>query len=248
MFAYFKKAVLDILFPVYCVGCGREGSYFCQDCQATVTITSRRYCLCKPALPIFDSPLKEVRQSRKGKCRKCRSRALDGLYSALSYQEPRARRLIYLFKYEPYIKGLAGPLAFLIVSYFKLLDLLPTLISPASGFILIPIPLHKKKLRRRGYNQAAELARELGRLLNLLVIDNCLIRTKQTLAQVDLPESQRKENVRGAFSVGGAYKIKNQKILLVDDVYTTGSTMEEAAQVLKKAGAEQVWGIAIARG
>jgi predicted amidophosphoribosyltransferase len=92
--------------------------------------------------------------------------------------------------------------------------------------VLMPVPLAKKRLKARGYNQSEELAKELGQII---------------------PAKERKENLKNAFSVKNPNEIKGRKIFLVDDVYTTGSTMAECAIVLKNAGAKQVWGISVAR-
>jgi ComF family protein len=113
--------------------------------------------------------------------------------------------------------------------------------------ILIPIPLDKKKLKSRGYNQAEELAKELSKILKVPVISNNLIKTRVTLPQVELSAEKRGQNLKNAFLVKSPEQIKGKKIFLVDDVYTTGSTMEECSRVLRDAAAKQVWGIVIAR-
>lgn len=109
------------------------------------------------------------------------------------------------------------------------------------------VPLEKKRLKSRGYNQAEVLAKELSQILEIpLIVDN-LVKTRKTLPQAKLSAKERGENVKNAFSVKNPAEIIGKKIFLIDDVYTTGSTMEECATVLKNAGARQVWGVAIAR-
>ncbi|GAI27128.1 unnamed protein product [marine sediment metagenome] len=110
------------------------------------------------------------------------------------------------------------------------------------------MPLDKKRLKRRGFNQAEEIAKVLSEILDIPLINDALLKIKETLPQVKLSEKDREENIKGIFLCQKPEKIKNKKTLLVDDVYTTGSTMEEAARILKKAGAKEVWGIAVARG
>ena len=231
----FKKLIsncLDILFPKYCFGCQKEETHLCDDCKACLEISQYQYCLCKrPNLFL-------------GKCHQCKTKKLDLLYSSVAYQKPLVKRLIHYFKYEPFIKKLSQPLASLIIEHFYLLNKQPNF----SAFILIPIPLYIKRLRWRGFNQAEEIAKELSKFLNLPVYSNCLIKTKKTLPQVELNHEQRKENIKNAFSVKKPELIKNKKILLIDDIYTTGSTMEEAAKVLKRAGAKEVIGVVVARG
>ena len=115
------------------------------------------------------------------------------------------------------------------------------------NLVLIPIPLYKSKLRKRGYNQAQLLALGLSKKLNIPMID-ILIRVKNTRSQVGLERKKRIENIAGAFSISPNILISQYlNIFLVDDVLTTGSTLLEAANVLKRNGAKKVWGIALAR-
>jgi len=118
-----------------------------------------------------------------------------------------------------------------------------------SGFLIIPVPLEKRRMKWRGFNQSREIAEELASSsgLGLRVLNNVLIKTKETLPQVELSDEARKENIKGVFLVKKDL-IKNKKILLVDDVYTTGATMIECARVLRESGAREIIGIAIARG
>lgn len=116
--------------------------------------------------------------------------------------------------------------------------------------VFVPIPLYHLKHKKRGYNQAKLLAEGLGKKLDIKVIDPFL-RVKNTKTQVGLSQTERKENIKDAFSIKKEYqeKIKNYtQIFLVDDVATSGSTLKEAAVLLKKSGAEKVWGITLAHG
>ena len=108
--------------------------------------------------------------------------------------------------------------------------------------------MEKKKLKKRGFNQAEEIAKELSLFLKIPLFNNVLIKIKETLPQIELSDKEREENVSGAFFCQNKKEIGGKKILLVDDVYTTGATMEECARVLKEAQAKEVWGLAIARG
>ena len=213
-----KKFLLDLFYPKFCFLCQREGSYLCQDCLATLEISNSH--------------------------QKYQTGNLKDLYFATDYQNPLIKNLIQKFKYEPFIKELAKNLASLIIEHFQLLDNKPDF----KDFVLIPVPLEKKKLKWRGFNQAEEIAKELSSFLKIPLLSNCLIKTKETLPQVELSDQERKENIKGAFSSKHPELIKERKILLVDDLYSTGSTMEECARVLKQAGAREVIGVAIARG
>jgi ComF family protein len=130
---------------------------------------------------------------------------------------------------------------------------LAALMRTAGGRLLrdadcvVPVPLHPRRERARGFNQARELARRLG----LPVVD-ALLRAKYTVPQVDLPADRRHANVQGAFRLdrplfGRAARVKGLRVVVVDDVSTTGSTLDECAAVLKSAGAAEVWGLTAAR-
>lgn len=112
---------------------------------------------------------------------------------------------------------------------------------------IIPIPLHKKRRRQRGYNQAEIVARCLGRLMNIPVESKALVRTACTKPQKLLDNRERKKNVRGAFAVKDP-KLQFQNILLIDDIYTTGSTIDEAARVLVEKGHNKIWFLTISIG
>jgi len=211
-----KEFILDILFPRFCLNCNREGSYLCPDCFSLIDISEKKYYFLKN---------------------------LNGLFCPTSYDNFIVKKLINQFKYPPYIKELAKPLASLIITYFKILGE-----SGLQDFILVPIPLHKKKLKSRGFNQASEIAKELSKNLAIPFSDNVLIKIKPTPAQVELKKEEREKNVRETFLCQKPEIIKNKKILLVDDVFTTGATLEEAGRALRRAGAAEVWGVVVAHG
>jgi len=118
--------------------------------------------------------------------------------------------------------------------------------EPLSVDVLVPVPSDKSRLRARGYNQSALLARGLARRIGKPVWEDALERTRQTARQVELPSAQRWQNVAGAFRCqDGA--VRGRAILLVDDICTTGATLEACAAILRAAGARAVWGITLAR-
>lgn len=235
-----KSFLLDLFFPSFCINCGKEGNYLCQDCLALIDISEYQYCpFCKSAKIVLDGKT----------CKTCKKhKKLKGLYCATSYQNFVVKKMLKLFKYSPFIKELAKPLSFLIIAHFQILNKSFPQNLEEKGFVLIPVPLHKRKLKWRGFNQAEELAKELSLFFKIPLIKNVLIKTKETLPQVELKEREREENIKNAFQCVKPESIKKRKILLVDDVFTTGATMEECAKVLKQAGAKEIYGIAIARG
>jgi ComF family protein len=213
----FKEFILDLIFPKFCLGCKKEGSFLCEDCFSILEISTSH-------------------QKFKGK-------NLTDLYFPVNYENFLVKKLIQNFKYPPLIRELKKELALIIVSHFLLLDKRPNF----SDFVLVPIPLSKKKLKWRGFNQAEEIAKELANFLKIPLVSDCLIKTKETKDQVELSEKERKENIKGAFFVKNKEKIVGKNVLLVDDVFTTGATMEEAAKVLNEAGAEKIVGVVVAK-
>jgi ComF family protein len=161
---------------------------------------------------------------------------IDGI-RAVGYLEGALQTAIHRFKYSN-LRPLAAPLGELASDY--LIDhRLPV-------DTVVPVPLHSRRLRERGYNQAALLAGEIGRAAQMTVVDDVLQRVRSTAPQVGLSAAQRRENVRGAFQCTNA-SLKDRNVLLVDDVCTTGATMESCSIALRAAGVGVVWGLALAR-
>jgi len=241
-----KNFTLDLLFPKFCLGCQREGSYLCQDCRALLEILEFNYCLCEKD-PIIIPPGQIDR--KKGKCHRCQDKKLSGLYFALSYKNKIAQSLIKSFKYPPYVKDLAETLSSVLIEHF--IKTRNNTDQIWENSILIPVPLYKKKLRERGYNQSEELAKELSKILKIPVLSDVLLKIKKTDSQMELKKDDREKNLLGAFAINENFVksdfTKFLKIFLVDDVYTTGSTMQECALALRASGAKSVFGIALAR-
>ena len=113
--------------------------------------------------------------------------------------------------------------------------------------LIVPVPLHAKRLRWRGFNQSLLLAREVGRICQLPVNPFVLQRWKETVAQTQLSERERRRNVRGAFRLHPDLSVKDKTVLVVDDVYTSGATVNECSRTLKKAGAKEIYVLTLAR-
>ncbi len=174
----------------------------------------------------------------------CRGRyTIDGAFSAIAYKGI-VKKLIYNFKYKPYLSDLKNSLVELFYESIIQQEIFQNVckITP----VLVPIPLHAKRLRERGYNHAKLLAEGLSGKLNLQVI-NALRRTKDTKSQFGLKLKDRKKNINRAFTLNTKYSILNTNVLLVDDILTTGSTLLEAARVLKRHRVKKVWGLTLAR-
>jgi len=231
-FSSIKDYLINLIFPKICVGCQREGTYLCEDCFSLVEVNPFCYCLCEKPQRIID----------RGKCKKCQNKFLSGLFSATSWEQKILKKAIHRFKYAPYIKELSLPLAYLIILHFQMIEK-----SIPADSLLMPVPLSPRKKRERGFNQAEELAKVLAKAWKVPLVSDKLVKIKTTTPQEELKKEERIKNIKGVFSLKDGIDLRGKKIFLIDDVYTTGVTLEECARVLKQAGAKEVWGITIAR-
>jgi len=256
-----KKFFLDTIFPQFCLGCGKEGSIICEDCLSLIEISEFVYCpFCKTPKRVFGESLFTNSQERvsngstetskrfqyRGTCPSHQKMKLSGVFSATSYKNPLVQNLIKKFKYEPFLKTLASPLAYLIISHFLLTEN-KIIFKDQFNSLLVPVPLLSSKKRDRGFNQSEEIAQKLSSFFKIPFLTNNLIKIKKTQPQVELKRQGREENIKGAFRIENPQEIQGKRIFLIDDIFTTGSTMEECARVLKQAGAREVWGIVVAR-
>ncbi len=234
-----KEFIIELFFPRFCLFCKKEGSWLCEDCQAILDLPSQVFCpFHSYPKPVLDFKI----------CKSCRKKtSLTGLIIPFSYQNPRIKKLIEIYKYPPFLKELSLPLAQLIKSYFSLIEFFSTTSAQKPGdFVLVPVPLHQKRERWRGFNQAKEITLHLSQFWQIPMIE-VLIRKKETLPQIELEEEERKENLKDAFEILDFEPISQKKIFLIDDVFTSGATLEESAKVLKKAKPKEIWGICLAR-
>jgi len=152
------------------------------------------------------------------------------------------RELIHLLKYEQ-VRPAARVLGRMLHEAMASLKDLP------NDAVVVPIPLHRKKLRQRGFNQVELIARAALKLESQprRLFSNTIERQRETKSQIGLTSHQRRENMRGAFVVAKPAQISGREVLLVDDVYTTGTTVSECARILRRAGASKVWVVTVAR-
>lgn len=223
------KVGLDFFFPRQCIGCGKIGDFLCQAC-----------CLKLPRLlpPLCQKCGKT--ESTGVLCSSCWGwqSCIDGIRSPFRF-EGVVREAVHALKYRNQ-RVLSQCLAGLMADY-----LCHTHIP---GEVLVPVPLHRRRLRERGYNQASLLARELAKTLGLPFVENVLCRVKDSLPQVKAASvDARHQNVKGAFICQYSDRIKGKSVLVIDDVCTSGATLEACAAALKVAGAVSVWGLTFAR-
>jgi ComF family protein len=220
-------SILNLLLPVSCVVCGsrvleRRYGAACPDCWSSLVTVPLPIC------PQCGEPAPAI----EGLCGLCRAgeHTFDFARSALLFTDT-LREIIHHLKYSDRV-SLAKPLG----------DLLRESLDrePFTGSVILPVPLHRKRARIRGYNQAELIASRLGRP----IARGILRRGKNTASQTGLSRSERKRNLAGAFEVQGTI---NGSVIVVDDVYTTGSTLNEIAKTLRRAGAERVEVLTVAR-
>jgi len=219
---------LNLLFPQWCIGCGREGDVICYSCRSSLPRVMPPLC------PRCGRP-----QPSGILCPSCVSwqAEIDGIRSPFRF-DGVMRQAVYQLKYRN-LRALAAPLAQLLNDYL--------ITNPVPGEVLVPVPLHRKRLRERGYNQSSLLARKLGKLINLPVVDDCLIRQRSAPPQARTSSvEERQRNVADAFACCNQ-RLRDKQVLLIDDVSTSGATLDACAAALKAAGATSVWGLALAR-
>lgn len=229
--------ITDLIFPSRCLGCRtitarnprrKETCVLCDRCRSKIPLHPTLFCAtCRARLPYGEKI--------------CHRTAAYVLGAATNYQNEIAERLIKGLKFE-YIRDAARPLASLLFEYLERLSL-------QRGYdVIVPVPLSSERERTRGFNQARLIAAELGKLNNLAVESNALVRTRHTKTQSELSGIRdREENVRGAFRVLYPELVARKRVLLVDDVATSGATLSEASKALKQAGAKFVIGLVVAK-
>lgn len=229
--------MLHILLPRTCFSCGKDLAFdysypLCSSCISRIRRPGALICQrCGTVLPGGGAHCARCRGS-KGKAFKCRIIRSAWLFG------PEVRALIHAFKYDGYT-FLAAYLGEQLALEFKKYPEL------SCSQVIIPVPLHPKKQRARGYNQSQLLAKELSRMTGLVAKADWLSRSRNTKPQARLNRQERLGNMTGAFQA--APDVKGKNILLVDDVATTGATLEGCALALKEAGAKQVVAFTLAR-
>jgi len=220
------ESALNLLLPPHCVVCARQGAWFCEACIQQIQP------LPEPKCSHCGRPLLQP-----GLCRRCRIERsyLLSIDSCSAHRQP-LRKVIHEFKYGG-MAVLSEPLAGLMA------------LTWASRHLqcdrIIPVPLHPARVRERGYNQSTLLARALSRHLHIIVDEKTLVRVRNTPAQVGLSRQERRQNMDGAFCCSSV--LEGSAVLLVDDVCTTGATLEACARVLLDAGAASVRALTVAR-
>jgi len=221
----FRDNLLDLIFPNFCLGCGAEGKLLCPDCSAKMICQPAEICpICKLAAV----------------GRHCLGSPLDDLWTLAHYQDYLTAELIQKIKYS-YLTGLAGAALNRCLEAFWQ----KTASQSSRQAVLIPVPLHRKRFLERGFNQSELIAVELSKISGLAIENRLLKRVIYNEPQVGLSGNRRRENIKGIFEVDyrAISSVWGSELLLIDDVYTTGSTLSECARILKTAGFSKVSGL-----
>jgi len=217
--------LLDFMFPRMCVGCGRYGVDLCSDCFCDLSISEQICPECGE-----ESEMGWTHQ-------RCKRRwGMDGLIVVYDHQDTIVKAAVDGVKFD-FNKKLIGDL----LENFRFK-------SGEKFDCLLAVPLHFYRKNWRGFNQAKEVALVVGEKMGVYVLD-CLVRTKRTKQQATLTSRlEREKNIKGVFEVNSdsRKRLKNSRVLLIDDVFTSGADMRECTKVLKKSGVEIVWGFALA--
>ena len=226
------SGVLDLIYPPHCLVCKGPGNdYLCAECVEKIDIIQPPCCRkcgvpCDPTVYI---------------CAECREREYYFEFArSVGIYENELRDAIHALKFACQ-ELMARPLGELMARCYATSGL------PGKVDVAVPIPIHRSRLVERGFNQSAEIARVLCKRISLPLQTGALVKTRKTRDQVNLPEDQRFTNLEGAFAVPDPHPIAGKRVLIIDDVLTTGATANEAAKTLRSAGASAVYAYTLAR-
>ena len=228
----FWSGLLDLVYPPKCLICDEmQPNYLCTDCLKQIQFIEGRICRSCGA------PLQEEKW-----CTECDGveYCFDSARSVGVY-DGVLKEAIHQFKYSGH-RVLAPVLGELLVNHLRKDTACLRRVN-----CIVPVPIHSSRLRQRGFNQSELLAEELSREFALPLVRKALVRARATRPQVNLPTDKRHDNVQNAFRVARTDAIEGRNILLIDDVFTTGSTVDSAARSLREAGAREVHILTLAR-
>jgi len=227
------KFVINLIFPVYCLICKKELSYqtdtyLCDACKKSIIPITGKVCN-KCGRPFIN-----------GICGICREKQFYFSKARASViYDGSVRECIHFFKYNKK--------TYLLNTLFEVL-LLPDSLDFLSCDFIVPVPLHWIRQYSRGFNQAELIGRKFSKRFNIKLSKTSLKRTRATPSQTGLSLKERTKNIKGAFSVRNSQKLNGKRILLVDDVMTTGATVNECSKVLLQAGVGEILVYTLARG
>ncbi|MFH2105077.1 MAG: double zinc ribbon domain-containing protein [Parcubacteria group bacterium] len=227
--------LLDIIFPIKCIGCFREGEWVCAACWREIELNRELAC-----------PRCGCVSDDGSFCDQCRvTSKMTGVVVAASYEDKLLQQAVHTLKYK-FVRDMSQPLAMVLHEGLKIW--LSHHQVNRQDVIFVPAPLYRKRERQRGFNQTALLAQELNKMARFTVRDDVLVRIKSTPAQAKLDPIKRRKNIKGAFQLEKTAILRGKTIFIIDDVCTTSATLEECAKEIDKAKPRKIWGLVLARG
>ena len=234
---HFCRFVFNVFLPPRClicdaVVCDKNG--LCEKCFAKMIFLSENCC------PVCGKPYTfPIENSESLVCGKCLTKL------------PKFNHTSCVFAYDSFSRNLILPLKHTdkteAVPYLANLLYLRGQKLLAKSDVIVAVPLHWRRLMKRKYNQSGLLAHRLSKLSGVPLVSDTLVRTRNTQSQGHKTQKERMENIKGAFAIRDQEKIKGKRVVLIDDVYTTGTTLNECAKVLKASGASEVCALTVAR-
>lgn len=237
--------IVDWLYPPRCRACagrllGRDAEYFCAPCWRQIRLVSHPLCIVC-GRPFLDA------SGDDHTCGACLSRTPHfvrarawACYPREEVTEHPLRQVVQKFKYGRKV-SLGKPLGRLMTQGCE------DFLRKCHVDLIIPVPLHPKRLRWRGFNQSVLLAKQVSRVYKIPMDSFVLFRSKETPPQTQLTEEERRKNMRGAFALNPDRSVEEKRVLLVDDVYTSGATVNECSRALLQSGAQEVYVLTLAR-
>lgn len=228
--AQLMKLFKDTIFPAHCFGCDSEGKFVCDDCYRTLDISG-----------VFCCPVCHVENKTGESCVQCKNELYIHRHVAVTpYKEDGLiGDMMHSFKYH-FAEDVRDVFERMIQDFFKS--------NSIEIDMIIPVPLHKKRFVERGFNQSEIIAQTISSILHKPILVNILLRSRYTQKQAKLKREERLKNLIDAFEIKNPQEIAGKHILLVDDVFTTGTTVNECAKVLVNSGCASVTSFSIARG
>jgi len=244
---YLKEGFLNLIYPYSCESCGEKireskGYAICDNCFKKISLISYPYCY-KCGKP-FSSM---VSFEEKAMCTECSAKQRHLYFNrSIAYYQDVIRKCIHLLKYKKQVK-LVQPLGQLMVDYLEFNNDY----NLQEIDLIIPVPLFRDDFIKRGFNQSALLAKYIAKNLSIPFSADWLIKNKKNLSQVGLSKNERRNNVKDVFSINSSSLFREKDIsdiLLIDDIYTTGATVESCCKALKAAGLRNIFALTLARG
>jgi len=221
---FFLENIFNIFFPIKCGYCDEiteNGSYICDSCRKELDL-----------------------EDKLNRCKFCGTKLFDKNRVCLECDKDKKyyEELIFFSEYKDVLKNKILAYKFNDKKYLKdfFAEELSRYLLNLEADYIIGVPISTKRMRERGYNQTNLVAKKLGQILNIKYVSDILIKTGDTVHQSGLSKTERKINIKNSFKVADKYDICDKKILLIDDIFTTGATVNECSKMLKKAGAKKV--------